>query len=112
MQIVGEREAAGGTCRASFWDSGGVTVDLGTLGGENSWAYAINADGEIAGAAETRDGLLHAVLWRGGRMTDVGRLLGQDERRMNTMAIAMTDVSLPAFVTQNKARKRSNVWRG
>jgi len=38
-------------------------VDLGTLGGANSGATAINASGAIAGSAQDAEGDSHAVVW-------------------------------------------------
>ncbi len=39
-----------------------AVADLGTLGGGESWATAINDFGLIAGAAETAGGAPHAAL--------------------------------------------------
>jgi len=49
---------------------------LGALGGSWSSAYDINERGEIVGWATTADGFLHAFLWQGGTMTDLGTLDG------------------------------------
>ncbi|NSY72680.1 hypothetical protein G6L35_25980, partial [Agrobacterium tumefaciens] len=39
--------------------------DLGTLGGNTSYAEAVSADGRvIVGAAETANGETHAALWK------------------------------------------------
>jgi probable HAF family extracellular repeat protein len=38
-------------------------IDLGTLGGVLSIAYAINSNGQIVGYADTSTGETHAVLW-------------------------------------------------
>ena len=38
-------------------------TELSTLGGEQSAAYAINADGQIAGEAQAEDDVWHACLW-------------------------------------------------
>jgi probable HAF family extracellular repeat protein len=52
-------------------------TDLGTLGGESSWAYRINARGQVVGTSTRASGMPHAFLWdpKTG-MTDLGTLLG------------------------------------
>jgi len=47
-------------------------VDLGTLGGRNAHAAAVSQGGFVAGCAETASGDIHAFVWRGGTMTDLG----------------------------------------
>jgi probable HAF family extracellular repeat protein len=47
--------------------------DLGTLGGRSSWAQGINEDGVIVGWSETAAGNEHAVMWKNGRIIDLGR---------------------------------------
>jgi probable HAF family extracellular repeat protein len=73
--------------RAFLW-RGGVMSDLGTLGGANSDAVAINQYGQITGAAETGLSVTfssqcfdpqqqcHAFLWDHGVMKDLGTLPG------------------------------------
>jgi len=39
-------------------------LDLGTLGGDNSQATAINDKGQIVGSANTASGDSHAALWQ------------------------------------------------
>lgn len=52
-------------------------VDLGTLGGEGSVAYAINEAGLVIGKAQTGDGVWHAVAWEDGKARDLGSLGGE-----------------------------------
>lgn len=55
----------------------GVLHDLGTLGGEDSTAVAVNDKGTVAGTSRMPDGTtLHAFTWRNGEMTDLGTLAG------------------------------------
>ena len=53
-------------------------IDLGTLGGESSYATAINDRGDVIGSSETADGSYHGFLWRNGRMTDLGAVRPTD----------------------------------
>jgi probable HAF family extracellular repeat protein len=53
-------------------------IDLGTLGGNNSSAIAVNATGQVVGYSELRDGSTHAFSWtEQGGMIDLGTLGGQ-----------------------------------
>ena len=53
---------------AFSWTPAGGMIDLGTLGGNFSYAYAVNARGDIVGDSTTVAGdhpsPVHAVLWR------------------------------------------------
>jgi probable HAF family extracellular repeat protein len=57
------------TAGAADW----TLVDLGTLGGRNAFAAAVSQGGRVAGCAETASGEIHAFVWHGGSMTDLGR---------------------------------------
>ncbi|HMP75315.1 MAG TPA: Ig-like domain-containing protein [Kiritimatiellia bacterium] len=55
--------------------------DLGTLGGANSRAYAVNEQGWVVGEAETREGHLRAFLWTPeSGMQDLGACGGEISR--------------------------------
>lgn len=61
-----------GLSRASFWDAAQM-IDLGTLGGEESWAYGLNNAGQVVGWGELDSGIYHAFVWaddNGNGLTD------------------------------------------
>ncbi|MGC4770042.1 hypothetical protein ACLQ25_13855 [Micromonospora sp. DT44] len=64
-QVVG---AANG--RAFRWQNGTLT-DLGTLGGDRSYATAISDRGVVVGKSATTTVAWHSFLWRNGVMTDL-----------------------------------------
>ncbi|MFN7944303.1 MAG: hypothetical protein U0Z53_03050 [Blastocatellia bacterium] len=73
----------------------GYTItDLGTLGGAQSRAYAINARGHVVGFAATSDDHFHAFLWDGS-LHDLGTLPGTVESN----AVAINDAGQIAGVS-------------
>jgi probable HAF family extracellular repeat protein len=62
---------------AFLWKNG-VFTDLGTLGGEESGAFAINDDGQIVGWADSEDGDRCAFVWANGVMLDLNTLIPQE----------------------------------
>ena len=58
---------------------------LGTLGGNDSRARAINNTGHVVGESVTSQGSRHAFIWADGRMLDLGTLGGSNStaRRLN-----------------------------
>ena len=49
---------------------------LGTLGGNNSQANAINSVGQTVGSSQTKSGQSHAFIYQAGVMKDLGALAG------------------------------------
>jgi probable HAF family extracellular repeat protein len=68
--IAGNSLVAGNT-QASLWQNGSVQA-LGTLGGSNSFASAINESNQVVGRAQTADGAYHGALWDSGNIIDLG----------------------------------------
>jgi probable HAF family extracellular repeat protein len=75
-------------------------TDLGTLGGTNSKAYAINASGQVVGYSDTTgDAATHATLWSGATKSDLGLPGGADSyaRAIN----ASGQVAVDSFTADN-----------
>ena len=60
-----------GISRATLWDGSSI-FDLGSFGGQASYAHAINSAGQIVGYASPPNGANYAALWSGGAITDLG----------------------------------------
>ncbi|MEM6532098.1 MAG: DUF6531 domain-containing protein [Myxococcota bacterium] len=58
----------------------GSLVDLGTLGGDSSWAVAINNSARFVGRSDTLSGDLHAFVGIGTALFDLGTLGGSTSR--------------------------------
>src|SRR4051812_823308 len=55
-------------------------VDLGTLGGAESHAVAVDDDGVVVGTSQVAGGAVHAFRWGDGALTDLGTLGGGGSR--------------------------------
>jgi len=66
--LLGAIALAAAADAAANWE----LVDLGALGGRNSYASAVSATGNVAGCAETASGEIHAFLHDGSVMRDLG----------------------------------------
>ncbi len=77
-RVVGVGTSANGFNRAFRTDANGANVtDLGTLGGDESFAYAINNAGQVAGTSSSLSIDTHAFIYADVTgMTDLGTLGG------------------------------------
>lgn len=78
--VAGSSTLSNGDWRAFICVDDGTPslVNLGTLGGTDSWAWAVNSSGQVAGTSATSTGAHHAFRYSGGTMTDLGTLGGSD----------------------------------
>jgi probable HAF family extracellular repeat protein len=73
-------------------------TDIGTLGGPDSNAYAVNTSGQVAGASSVAGGTIeHAVVFSNGHLTDVGTA----GTGLNSFALAINDNGQIAGWTNN-----------
>ena len=53
----------------------GAMEDLGSFGGDKTWAYGLNDANEVVGKADIANGDYHAFFWRDGVMYDLNELI-------------------------------------
>ena len=74
--MVGYSTTPASVDHAFLWTDRGGMEDLGTLGGDYSFAYDITGGGEVVGESQTVDGAFRGFIWsRGGGMRDIGGLV-------------------------------------
>lgn len=81
-QVAGSYQISTGDLHAFLSTPGGSFVDLGTLGGKWSSAYAVNATGQVAGTSTLPNGVFNAFFSNGSNMIDIGTLGGSNSYGM------------------------------
>lgn len=74
---AGYGDTADGHFRAFVWSASSGMKVLGTLGGADSWAMALNEEEAVAGHSTTASGFIHAFVEENGHMFDLGTLGGE-----------------------------------
>ena len=83
-------------------------TDLGTLGGESSYAYDVNDAGVVVGAAQTADGGFRGFRWTpGGELQALAPLAGDRESR--AVAVASDNIVLGLSIAEDGA-SRPVLW--
>ncbi len=75
-EVAGYGNIASGAFRGFTWTPGGGYSQLGTFGGANSYAMAIDDSGVAAGSAQTAGGWMNAFITNGSQLIDLGTLGG------------------------------------
>ena len=103
-QVVGYATNDDGYYHAFIWqyDKGEYAMtDLGTLGGDNSWALAVNDDGVVIGYSETGETyeagsleteIYHACVWYNGKTYDLGVItdyVGDDDTDLGDYPVSI-----------------------
>ncbi len=109
-QVVGHSARSDGVGHAYLY-SGGVTTDLGSLGGSGGYsdAYAINDNTQVTGVSNNT-GRDRGFLWQNGTMIDIGDLNGGTG---NTRAYAINNLGQIAGETwfNSSSVHHAMVWR-
>jgi probable HAF family extracellular repeat protein len=105
-----------GTSVVVFQAKGGqpaqyIVIDLGTLGGEYSFPYAINDSGTVAGGAATstqtdflsQTAFLWNALWNGGKLINLGTLDGPACPDCNSEGAAASANGTVAVISERAA---------
>jgi probable HAF family extracellular repeat protein len=76
-EVAGQSDLAGDQAAHPYLWDGRRMIDLGTLGGDNGSANAVNGAGVVAGTADLADGTHRGFIWADGRMHDLPPVNGR-----------------------------------
>jgi probable HAF family extracellular repeat protein len=62
--------------RSFLWHKPGERINLGTLGGKNTFAVKANNNRQVVGTSQDSEGVWRAFLWEENKMIDLGDPLG------------------------------------
>jgi probable HAF family extracellular repeat protein len=79
-QMAGQCQNARAKWRAVLWSKFGKITNLGTLGGNESFAAALNDAGVVVGRSRTATNEVRGFVWKNGSMTDLGTLGGKGSK--------------------------------
>jgi probable HAF family extracellular repeat protein len=110
--VIGNMTVAGDQDFHAFLWNGKHLLDLGTFGGSNSNAEALNDRGVAVGEADYPSGCSgpaqHAALWKNGRMTDLGVL--PDTLRSSAFAVNSSDQVVGFSLTCDYSSGPAFLW--
>ncbi len=96
-----------GDSRAVIYPVSGGIVDLGTLGGANAIAQAVNSNRAVVGFSETAAGQNRATFWQNGTIRNLGTLGGA------SFATGVNDEDVViGYFLDNRNTQRACVWIG
>jgi len=85
---------------------------LGTLGGNQSVATAINDSGQVAGGAQNGSGNFRPFRWQNGTMTNLGTLGGESIRADHRAEAINSSGNVAGLSYTAGAAKRAFIWDG
>lgn len=83
-----------------------LMADIGTLGGHNSWARAINNANQVVGESDTADFNTHGFLYSNGSMTDLGTLGGRSSSAADVNELG----HVVGWADNENGQRRAFVW--
>ena len=92
-----------------------LMIDLGTLGGTNSWGRAINNAGQIVGESDldapTGEHYTRAFIWSGGVMTDLGTLRDDPNHGFSAASGINNNGVVVGWAENEKRERRAFIWK-